>query len=92
MYYFIKWLMDLIKSGHAYVNLRAWFSLLHASHLSGVATSTLLMCKNTSVRPTRAEFSKNTLMSAIIQETGGPFREERAVDGKLKSRLEWPNI
>ena len=30
-------------------------------------------------------------MSAIIQETGGPLREERAVDGKLKSRLEWPN-
>ena len=29
-------------------------------------------------------------MSAIIQETGGPLREERAVDGKLKSRLEWP--
>ena len=29
-------------------------------------------------------------MSAIIQETGGPLREERAVDGKLlKSRLEW---
>ena len=37
-------------------------------------------------------FCKNTLMSAIIQETGGPFREERAVDGKLKSRLEWPNV
>ena len=30
-------------------------------------------------------------MSAIIQETGGPLREERAVDGKLKSHLEWPN-
>ena len=30
-------------------------------------------------------------MSAIIQETGGPLRVERAVDGKLKSRLEWPN-
>ena len=29
-------------------------------------------------------------MSAIIQETGGPLREERAVDGKLKSSLEWP--
>ena len=35
-------------------------------------------------------FCNNTLMSAIIQETGGPLREERAVDGKLKSRLEWP--
>ena len=31
-------------------------------------------------------------MSAIIQETGGPLKEERAVDGKLKSRLEWPNL
>ena len=35
-------------------------------------------------------FCDNTLMGAIIQETGGPLREERAVDGKLKSRLEWP--
>ena len=31
-------------------------------------------------------------MSAILQETGGPLREERAGDGKLKSRLEWPNM
>ena len=31
-------------------------------------------------------------MSAIIQETGGPLKEGRAVDGKLKSRLEWPNL
>ena len=37
-------------------------------------------------------FCNNTLMSAIIQETGGPLREERAVDGKLKSRLEWPYV
>ena len=29
-------------------------------------------------------------MSAIKQETGGSLREERAVDGKLKSHLEWP--
>ena len=35
-------------------------------------------------------FCNNTLMSAIIQETGGPLRKERAVDGKLKSRLKWP--
>ena len=35
-------------------------------------------------------FCNSTLMGAIIQETGGPLREERAVDGKLKSRLEWP--
>ena len=39
------------------------------------------LCKNTSVWPTRGEFS-------VI--TGGPLREERAVDGKLKSHLEWP--
>ena len=29
----IKWLMNLIKSGHAYVNLQAWFSLLQATCL-----------------------------------------------------------
>ena len=35
--------MNRIKSGHAYVNLQTWFALLQAMHLSGVATSILLM-------------------------------------------------
>ena len=84
--------MNLIKSGHAYVNLQAWFSLLQATYLSGVATSTLLIHflvqKHFFLAHKSRIFCNNTLMSAIIQETGGPLREERAVDGKLKSRLE----
>ena len=35
-------------------------------------------------------FCNSTLMSEIIQEIGGPLKEERAVDRKLQSRLEWP--
>ena len=34
----------------------------------------------------------NTIKRAIIHKTGGPFLEVRAVDGKLKSRLEWPTL
>ena len=34
--------------------------------------------------------SNNTRLRGIIQKTGGPLCMERAVDGKLKSNLEWP--
>ena len=44
------------------------------------------------IRDRSRVFCNSTLMGAIIQETGGPLREERAVDGKLKSRLEWPKL
>ena len=87
---FIKWLMNLIKSGHAYVNLQAWFALLQATCLVWSQAHIFLVQKHFCLAHKSTVFCNNTLLSAIIQETGGPLREERAVDGKLKSRLEWP--
>ena len=34
--------------------------------------------------------ANNTIKRPIIQNMGGPFREVRAADGKLKSGLVWP--
>ena len=51
--------------------------LLQSEILCHVAPGTVFKANNTTLRP-------------IIHKMGGCFGKVRAVDGKLKSRLEWP--
>ena len=79
---FIKWLLNLARPMSTYkFGFHCYKPLVWCGHKHTV--NAFFLCKNTSVWPTRGEFS-------VI--TGGPLREERAVDGKLKSHLEWPYL
>ncbi len=80
------WLMNLINSGHSYVNFTSSISTA-TYHLSGVARHTgnaFLRAKALSLAYKSTVFCNNTLLSAVI---GSPLGEKQGTITKKYTRV-----